>query len=116
MSKATWSVVLITVVIGILVGCSKSGGTDVPDNCENVAKSWAADVNPLIQTYCNQAACHDAASSNGPGPLTNYAQVFAARTLIKDQVANGLMPQNTTLTSAQKQSIICWIDSGAPNN
>jgi hypothetical protein len=26
------------------------------------------------------------------------------------------MPQGPTLTTAQKNSIICWIDSGAPNN
>jgi hypothetical protein len=26
------------------------------------------------------------------------------------------MPQGSTLTTAQKNSILCWIDSGAPNN
>jgi hypothetical protein len=31
-------------------------------------------------------------------------------------VLSGLMPQNATLTTAQKNTIICWIDSGAPNN
>ncbi|MEO5564017.1 MAG: hypothetical protein ABIR18_11295, partial [Chitinophagaceae bacterium] len=74
------------------------------------------DVNPLIQTFCNQSNCHNTNSSNGPGALTNYAEVFSARSQIKAQVAAGLMPQNTTLTTAQKNTIICWIDSGAPNN
>jgi hypothetical protein len=31
-------------------------------------------------------------------------------------IVSGTMPQNATLTPAQKNSIICWIDSGAPNN
>jgi hypothetical protein len=26
------------------------------------------------------------------------------------------MPQNGSLTSSEKNAIICWIDNGAPNN
>ncbi len=99
------------------VACDKNAGNEeLIDNCIGVAATFSGEVNPIIQTYCNQTACHDAGSTNGPGPLTNYTQVFAARGLIKDQVANGLMPQNTTLTNAQKLAIICWINNGAPNN
>ena len=74
------------------------------------------DVSPIIQTFCNQAGCHNAGSVHGPGPLTNYTQVFNARVAIKVAVANGTMPKTGTLTTAQKNSIICWVDSGAPNN
>jgi hypothetical protein len=117
MRKALLIVFSLSIIIIGFNSCDKGGGPVEPiDNCVGVAQSWAANVNPIIQTYCNQATCHDVASSNGPGPLTNYAQVFSARALIKDQVANGLMPQNTTLTNAQKLTIICWVNSGAPNN
>ncbi len=110
-------IILLTGFVGVIVSCSKDGDDgNNNDTCANVAKTWSSDVSPIIQTFCNQAACHDAASTNGPGPLTNYTQVFAARTAIRDQVAAGLMPQNATLTAAQKQTIICWVNSGAPNN
>jgi hypothetical protein len=115
------SFALITIIIPaivIIVSCSK--GDSVPPatiDCSAVtSKTFAADVNPIIQTFCNQASCHDVASTNGPGPLTNYTQVFSARTAIRGQITAGLMPQNTTLTAAQKNSIICWIDNGAPDN
>lgn len=84
--------------------------------CDNVPEKFSADVNPLIQTYCNQPACHDAGSTNGPGPLTNYTEVYNVRDRIKGQVEAGLMPQNATLTVTQKNTILCWISRGAPNN
>jgi PBP1b-binding outer membrane lipoprotein LpoB len=106
---------LIASCILFVNSCSKKD--TAPDTtCDNVPKNFTADVNPLIQTYCNQAACHDANSINGPGPLTSYTEVFAARVAIRGAVQAGLMPQNTVLTTAQKNIIICWIDSGAPNN
>ncbi len=103
----------------IFNSCSKdNGGSNTPPlDCATVTnKAWAADVNPIIQATCNQVDCHNVASVNGPGPLTNYAQVFSARATIRTNVASGNMPRNTTLTTAQKNAILCWIDSGAPNN
>lgn len=99
-----------------LLSCSKDNGGTNSDPCNGVAKSFSANVNPIIQTYCNQPNCHNAGSVNGPGSLTNYTEVFSARTAIRGQISAGLMPQNTTLTTAQRNTIICWIDSGAPNN
>jgi hypothetical protein len=102
----------------VAFSCAKSDSPEPisPSACDNIPKNFTTDVNPIIQTYCNQAACHNPGSINGPGPLTNYTEIFNARTSIKGQVQAGLMPQNTTLTTAQKNIIICWIDSGAPNN
>ena len=110
----------------IIVSCSKSGGGD-PDpgggsgggsvNCTGVPSSFAANVNQIIQASCaTDATCHGAGSANGPGPLLTYNQIFAARFTIKTSVANGTMPKTGTLTTAQKTSIICWVDGGGLNN
>lgn len=96
-------------------GNGNGGGGGIVD-CSTVAKSFSANVNPLIQTFCNQAACHNPGSTNGPGSLTNYTEVFNARTAIRTAIITGTMPQNTTLTIAQKNTITCWIDAGALNN
>jgi hypothetical protein len=124
MKKVILVAITITCSVVIFISCSKGGRSD--DNnggggctqidCTNVPKSFATDVNPIIQTFCNQANCHNVGSGNGPGPLTKYIEVFDARARIRPQIIAGLMPQNTTLTTAQKNIIVCWIDAGAPNN
>lgn len=118
--KKTVATALALAVMSFVISCSKSDdqpGSNPPGNaCDGVPKTFSADVNPLVQTFCNQSGCHATGSTNGPGPLTNYSQVFNNRAAIREAVQSGIMPQNTTLTAAQKKIIICWIDSGAPNN
>ncbi|HWJ26245.1 MAG TPA: hypothetical protein VNS32_06860 [Flavisolibacter sp.] len=114
---------LITVLLlAVFISCTKSTESKSNSNTGNSnnvctgTQSFATDVNPIIQSVCANSGCHDAASSNGPGPLTNYQQVFNARTAIRSAVASGVMPKNTTLSSSQKNAILCWIDNGAGNN
>lgn len=124
--------IALSVVISsfiLFVSCSKSGGpgtgsggnnggggTVFVPNCTGAATSFSADVFPIFQAVCGQSGCHNAGSLNGPGPLTTYAQISAAKALIRPAIISALMPQGTSLTSAQKNSIICWIDAGAANN
>ena len=99
----------------LFISCSKDS---VPFTADcSTTKSFATDVSPIIQSSCAlSSGCHAIGSSNGPGALTNYSQVFNGRSAIRTAVANGTMPQNGSLTSAQKNAILCWIDSGAANN
>jgi len=99
--------------------CSKSGGGGGGGgvDCSTVSnKAFTADVNPIIQSFCNIPNCHAAGSTNGPGPLTNYNEVFNNRSSIRSVILSGTMPKMLTLSGSQKNSITCWIDSGAPNN
>jgi len=117
MKKALPFFVIVMLAAALFIAsCSKSNPIN-PVVCDGVTnKTFATDVNPIIQSFCNQPSCHNPGSINGPGALTNYTEVFNARSAIRGQVQAGLMPQNTTLTPAQKNSILCWIDNGAPNN
>lgn len=129
MKKAITGFSVITFLVFTVISCSKSddggsnntggggGGGGSTVNCSTVTnKSFSADVNPIIQASCNVVSCHAAGSTNGPGPLTNYTQISGAKTVIRTAVSTGRMPQGGTLTTAQKNSIICWIDNGALNN
>jgi hypothetical protein len=107
-------VILFSTVI--LYSCSKDSGGGGGNNCASVPKSFSADVNPIVQNFCNTAGCHNAGSTNGPGQITNYTEVFNNRVAIRAAIQSGTMPQGSTLTTAQKNSFLCWIDSGAPNN
>ena len=119
MSKVFAFTLIIISSIFISASCSKSGsgGGGTSLDCNTVAnKAFAADVNPTIQSSCAIASCHNAGSTNGPGPLTNYSQVFNARTTIQTAVSAGTMPKTGSISASQKNSILCWIQSGAPNN
>ena len=101
----------------IVIACSKSNEVVTTVDCSGEAKSFATDVRPVIQSSCTSSSgCHASGSTNGPGPLVTYQQVFNARLAIRAAVANGSMPQNSSLSAAQKNSIICWIDNGAISN
>jgi hypothetical protein len=109
---------LVLALVFFILSCSKSSSNPPPTTitCDGTVKTFFTDVNPLIQSFCNKSGCHTSGSSNGPGPLTNYTQVFNARSAIRNAIESGFMPRDATLTTAQKTAIICWIDSGAPNN
>ena len=124
------SILVIIAAVFITVACSKGGdgggggngggnggGGGGGVNCTGVPASFSANVNQIIQTSCaTDAACHGSGSANGPGPLLTYTQISNARVAIKNAVANGTMPQNGSLSTAHKNSIICWVDGGGLNN
>ena len=114
-----------TLLAVIIISCSKSGttsngggtggGTTV--DCSTVTnKAFAADVAPIFSSSCAIASCHATGSANGPGALTTYQQILNNRIAIRAAVASGRMPQTGSLSTSQKNSLLCWIDGGAPNN
>jgi len=108
---------VIAIIFGLLYACKKSADTTSSVDCSGTAKSFATDVNPIIQASCaTNSGCHGGGSNNGPGELRTYTEIFNARSSIRAAVLSGAMPQNGSLTTAQKTAIICWIDSGATNN
>lgn len=112
---------LLIICTGLIFSkCSKDKNTNNNNfsvDCSTVTnKAFAANVSPLIQSRCAISGCHAAGSGNGPGALTTYAQISAASSRIRTAVANGTMPQGSSLSTAEKNSIVCWIDSGSPNN
>lgn len=121
------SAILILCSALFIVACKKSnsgtggstgggGSTPFTPDCNGAAIQFSANVAPIISNSCAISSCHAAGSSNGPGPLTTYAQISAAKVQIRAAIISGAMPKSGTLTTAQKNSIICWIDAGAANN
>lgn len=121
--KNKWFKTVACIGFFFLYGCSKDNAGS-PNNgggaldCSSITnKAFAADVNPVIQSTCaTTSSCHGSGSVNGPGPLTSYTTIFNARNSIRSAVSSGSMPKNSTLSTGQKNAILCWIDSGAANN
>jgi len=108
----------------IIVSCTKSkgrgdNGAQVDDliDCNGVSATFSADVNIIIQTSCAAGSgCHDEGSTNGPGPLLTYSQIYNARIAIRSAVVSGAMPLGSTLSTIQKNTVACWVKHGAPAN
>lgn len=106
----------LAVGLVFVMSCKKTD-TVTAANCGSKVATFASDVNPILQSTCTiNSGCHGSGSRNGPGSLLSYSQVYNARLSIRSAVANGSMPQNGTLSSAEKTAILCWIDNGALNN
>jgi hypothetical protein len=101
-------IVVALISIGLWTGCSKisNSNTSYTPSCSGAVKSYKTDVAPIIRTYC--AGCH----SN----LSTYASLSADRNNVSGQIESGSMPRGGSLTTTQKDAVLCWISSGAPNN
>ena len=100
--------VIFMISIGLWTGCSKvtNSNSSYTPSCVGNMKSYKTDVAPVIRTYC--AGCH----SN----FTNYAGLSADKNNVSAQIESGNMPKGASLSTAQKDAVICWISSGSPNN
>lgn len=124
--KKMFVIAAIVFISAVFISCSKSsttnigggsGGGGITFSCVGINPKFAADVQPILTTVCSvNITCHAAGSTNSGGPFTTYAEVFAKRSNIRAAILAGVMPQSGTITQAQINAFICWIDSGAPNN
>jgi hypothetical protein len=83
---------------------SSAQSTVYTPNCSGT-KSFKNDVLPILNSSCNN--CHS---------YNTYQSASSDASRIRSDVANGSMPRNSTLSSSQKDAILCWIDNGMPNN
>jgi hypothetical protein len=102
--------IMVLMLLGFLVftGCKKDNTAlnNYTPSCSGAAKSYKADVAPIIESAC--AGCHQNYSS--------YSGLSGSQSSVRSMIASGQMPKGGSLTDAQKNAIICWIDSGAANN
>lgn len=123
--KTIFVIALIISSSAIFIGCGKSdttagggsGGGTITFSCSGISPKFSTDVQPILTTVCSiSTTCHATGTSNSGGPFTTHAEVFAKRSNIRAAILAGVMPQTGTITQAQINAFICWIDSGAPNN
>lgn len=125
MNKTSAILVFIFLTALVFTACSKSdpapgggaGGGGITFSCVGISPKFSTDVQPILTTVCAiNSGCHAAGSINSGGPFTTHAEVFAKRSNIRAAILSGVMPQSGTITQAQINAFICWIDSGATNN
>ena len=104
----------IVAVIGVIISPVFAGAaTNTANTTCNANTSFSATILPLFNTSCNLSGCHDGPNA---AQLNTYQVVHDNATQIRASISSGRMPKGGTLTTAQKNSIYCWIDNGAKNN
>lgn len=89
-------------------GCAVSQRVHVPSGV-----SFSAQVSSIVEANCSITGCHNGTQA----PDFRSFQVireFAA--LIRVQVVTRTMPVDGSLTQPEINTILCWIDDGAPAN
>jgi hypothetical protein len=116
MKKMLSLVACIVLIVVLINACKKDSANNETVDCSTISTTFAVNVSPLISTSCAKSGCHATGSTNGPGALTNYTQIYNSRVAIRAAVSSGYMPEDATFSATQKATITCWIDAGAPQN
>jgi hypothetical protein len=119
MKKIIFILAAVLSAAAIFTACSKRTEQNDPRDfsCNSISPTFSADIQPILTTVCSiNSNCHAGGSANSGGPFTTHAQVFAKMTAIRASILAGTMPQSGSLTQAQVNAFICWIDSGGINN
>ncbi len=107
----------------LLLGCGNTQLQSSAPDTSSAPVTWTKDIEPLMSSRC--AVCHQAGGI-GSMPLSTFPQVRTMAAAVKDSITKGRMPPwpasaacNTyapdgSLTEAEKQRIVAWIDNGMP--
>jgi hypothetical protein len=107
---------LIIAILGLSlfgISCSKTS-TEVEITCGSTTPSFSAEVFPIIQQKC--VSCHSDANPRGNVSLSNHNAIYANKSATRSIFASSGTHQGVSITTAQRNSVCCWIDSNAPNN
>ncbi|HTR51854.1 MAG TPA: hypothetical protein VMJ10_14160 [Kofleriaceae bacterium] len=89
---------------------------DLPASCPDPAPSYMNDVAPLIEEYCQTAACHSPTGS-GVGMLSPYSNLYGLRVDAEGEIYSCKMPYAPPdLTDDERVTLLTWFVCGAPNN
>jgi hypothetical protein len=99
-------------------GSGSGGGCpdDLPASCPADAPGYAATIAPILTDLCT--SCHGPGGTASNELLGTYAQVYATRGSVLDQVYACRMPPagSVSLTLAQRQELLAWLVCGAPDD
>ncbi|MGW8122919.1 hypothetical protein ACV07N_09685 [Roseivirga echinicomitans] len=86
-----------------------TGGSTIP--------SFSSDVFPIMQSNCATSNCHVSGGS-APFVMSGYSDIKSRADLIKSRVSAKTMPPAgaNALSADQINTIVAWVDGGAPNN
>lgn len=106
----------IALLAAILIGgCGEDGGSKPDDDNGDPpdTPTYTVNVRPIIVEGCT---CHQPGGiMHSTVPLDTYANVFARKERVKARAGvEGTMPPTGPLPQGSRQTIIAWVEGGAP--
>jgi len=100
-------------VIAIAASCNKT--PEFTPECDGSTPTYDADISLIIQQNCTP--CHASGGSNDNYmTYSNLSGVISNGKFEKEVLTNQSMPQSSSLTEAQLNTIKCWVENGYPEN
>lgn len=128
MRRATYITVglLMFAVTSVLVISCNKDKTQIepvvvdPSECPDTI-SFAATVEPMIQTNCSTSGCHNAGSASAGYNLEGYANISANASIISDVINHNSGPTpmpfgQPKLNDTLIQQFDCWVSQGTQDN
>jgi len=106
-------VLSIALLSFIATSCTSSEET-IEITCGSTTPSYATDVVPVLQQKC--ISCHSDAMPRGNVSLGSYTKVYTNKSATRNIFASSTAHEGVSLTTAERNTVCCWIDSNAPNN
>lgn len=98
---------VIAFIAILFSACKKDAlSSSYTPECSGTTKSYVNDVAPVIASNCS--SCHSEYST--------YSKVKNAASSIRNAIVNGSMPSKGSMSTADKNTVVCWLDNGALNN
>lgn len=89
-------------------GCEVSQRVHVPSGV-----GFASQVSSIVEANCSITGCHNGTQ---PPDFRSFQTIREFASLIRVQVVTRTMPVDGSLTQSEINTILCWIDDGAPAN
>jgi hypothetical protein len=97
-----------------LAGCPANDCPAGLPACPTTAPSFKTDVTPIISRTC--FPCHAPGGEEAEHDFTTFANVFAQRGIILDQIFHCAMPPAGPLTGDDRLLFLEWLECNAPDN
>lgn len=110
MKRIVLSIALLSI---IATSCTSTDET-IEITCGATTPSYSTDVSPVLQQKC--ISCHSDAMPKGNVSLSSYTKVYANKSATRNIFASSIAHEGVSLTTAQRNTVCCWIDSNAPDN
>lgn len=116
LKKITFSLLATTM---LFAACKKENL--VTYDCTGLTPTYTTTIKPILDANCAVAGCHNASSNANGIDLSSYSGVLAANSTdilgaIEHASGYTAMPQGAAkLSTANRQAIYCWVQSGKPN-
>jgi len=103
-------------IVCVLISCKKDSNKKTP-TCDGSHPTYNATIKTIINGNCNSSGCHNAGSSRGDFTTYSGLSPYLTNGSFKREVlTNQTMPENSSLSQSQLNTIQCWVNDGYPEN